>query len=217
MGTDIHMAAEVRKNNKWELVKQEVFPYPYEDGALTSCPYMARNYDLFAMLADVRNGYGFAGCPTGTIITPIADPKGYPEDMDPETMKMMSEEHSASYLTLQELLDYDWEGQFKRTTGVVSKNEYAQTLYHGKHPLVWCGGAGGQGIVMLSEEEMIRRIRDNIPDEPGKKYYTRCEFPPESYALKAGSFYSEVIPILKTLIPEGGTPSDVRIVFDFDS
>ena len=224
MGTDIHMAAEVRKNGKWELVTAKLFTGWGDEK--TNIPYEGRNYNLFSMLADVRNGYGFAGCITGERIIPISEPKGYPSDMCQELKHnlecddcnewYLSNDHSASFLTLKELLEYDW-SRIHRTIGVVSLEEYKETLYKGKHPREWCGGVGGANTVMISEEEAKAMIEGKIPTLPDKNYYLQCWFPGRTYADKAGSFYSETLPILKTLIPEGGTEEDVRIVFDFDS
>lgn len=50
-------------------------------------PYKYRNYDLFAMLADVRNGRGFAGDKTGEGFNPICQPKGIPKDASFEVMR----------------------------------------------------------------------------------------------------------------------------------
>ncbi len=249
MGTDIHMAAEVRKNGKWELVTDKVFKNPWyqpdvskqhdwSKDEFTSIPYDGRNYNLFAMLADVRNGYGFAGCITGERLNPISEPKGYPEDMcqelqddlnpavynqegyydDPAYYERphLSNEHTGSYLTLKELLDYDW-NQGHQTIGVLSQGAYARSIYKGKYPESWCGGVGGADIVMVSEQEMINIIEGKVPVSEDKQYYTRCVFPSRPYKDKAGSFYTETIPALQKLIPEGGTAEDVRIVFDFDS
>ena len=69
MGCDIHSLAQVRKNGKWVTVLQTVAGDH-------------RNYDTFAVLADVRNGYGFAGCDTGDGFEPISEPKGFPSDFE---------------------------------------------------------------------------------------------------------------------------------------
>jgi hypothetical protein len=48
MGTDIHCAVEKKQpDGTWKVVDA-----PFDD---------YRNYDSFAILADVRNGHGFAG------------------------------------------------------------------------------------------------------------------------------------------------------------
>lgn len=84
MGTDINMIAEVRRNGVWELSTAKVFKNPLYDPAsdekwsmkkYMSRPDNGRNYDLFAILAGVRNGEGFAGCRIGERFKPIADLK----------------------------------------------------------------------------------------------------------------------------------------------
>lgn len=46
--------------------------------------YHARNYDVFAILASVRNGVGFAGVITGSGFNPIDNPRGLPDDLSDE-------------------------------------------------------------------------------------------------------------------------------------
>lgn len=69
MGTDIHGVFQRRnETGTWEDV-----PHNYE---------MNRHYQLFAVLAGVRNGRGFAGVVTGEPVKPISEPRGYPFDPD---------------------------------------------------------------------------------------------------------------------------------------
>lgn len=234
MGTDIHMLAERRIKGKWEMVKDRVFPNPYYDDGTdeddnnntryTNVPYSNRNYDLFAILADVRNGAW------GDHFNPISAPKGYPLDLDPDAQKdldciadytddlpHLSVQHSASYLTLKELLDYDWLSQSHSSFGYVTEEDYKYCIKRGLLPPSWCGGVSGYGIERVSASEMEAILLDPSLRNPSVRYYVGCHFPAESYADAAGSFYTSTIPILKSLIPEGGTPEDVRIVFDFDS
>lgn len=230
MGTDIHMACEVRRNGKWELVKDKVFKNPwYRSNSkfswakekYTNVPYDCRNYNLFAILADVRNYYGEE-------FNPISMPKGYPEDMCDELKGdldwsnydvragILSDEHSASWLTLTELLDYDW-NQMHRNAGYVHENQYRDFIMKGEHPDSWSGGVGGYGVVHLSEDEMVDLIQGRYPREDDIQYYTYCYFKDLTYKDAAGGFYDDVIPVLQRLIPDGGTAEDVRLVFDFDS
>lgn len=127
MGCDIHMFAEKKVNGKWEKLGK-VFKNRYynpeqeskidEDGyeynaEFTDEPWEGRNYDLFAILADVRNGRGFAGTYTGEGFIPIAETKGIPLDASEEVKKEYEywgcDAHSASWFTLKELKDYDWQ------------------------------------------------------------------------------------------------------------
>lgn len=239
MGTDIHMACEVRRNGRWELVKDKVFKnhwydpdsnYEWAKEQYTYIPYDSRNYNLFAMLADVRNGHGFAGFKTGERFNPISEPKGYPKDMCDElksdldeysdaayySRATLSNEHSASWLTLKELLDYDW-NQTHRAYGCVSENTYRDFIMKGLHPECWSGDTSGRDIIHLSEETMVDLIQGIYPREEGKQYYTKCYFIAKTYKEASGGFYDDVIPVLQSLIPEDGTDEDVRLIFDFDS
>jgi hypothetical protein len=108
MGTDIHIAVEVRKEDGWHLSDLKVT--------------QDRNYRAFAVLADVRNGYSFGGFSTGEALQPISEPRGLPEDMSPELRTKLDlqnaddgggteffwlGDHSFSWVTMKELLEYD--------------------------------------------------------------------------------------------------------------
>lgn len=180
------------------------------------------------ILANVRNGIGFAGIKIGEVFNPISYPKGYPEDMCDELKGdidyyeyddhagILSNEHSASWLTLKELLDYDRE-QMHRNYGCVHEDTYRDFIMKGEHPEGWSGDISGPSIVHLSEDEMVDLIQGRYPREDNKQYYTKCYFKAKTYKDSSGGFYDDVIPVLQKLVPNGGTTEDVRLVFDFDS
>jgi len=85
--------------------------------------YSDRNYMVFAMLAGVRNGTGFAGTPTHSPIVPVSDLRGVPDDVTAETIAILSDEHSASWLMLDELLDYDWAQPIERDGSVTAATD----------------------------------------------------------------------------------------------
>jgi hypothetical protein len=140
MGTDIHMYVE-----SWDTEQMRWKPaiepfadlnfkgdeeYPsrkYRWPAL----YSERNYDLFAILAGVRNGIGFAGVDRGERFDPIHEPRDLPDDLSDEyrrasestengsdlTVEERSDPlnaglwfgyHDESWATLAEILEYDW-------------------------------------------------------------------------------------------------------------
>jgi hypothetical protein len=119
MGCDIHFYVQKQMNcvwvsaDRWEPNKyaddegEPKLAIPYEKRF-----YSGRNYDLFGILADVRNGRGFAGLDTGDGFVPIDDPRGLPVDVS-EPVKADSDRwdgdgHSHSWFTVAELLAYDW-------------------------------------------------------------------------------------------------------------
>jgi hypothetical protein len=92
MGCDIRSYVEIRNGDQWEPSPGEVFD--------------CRDYGLFGFLADVRN---YSHSPV------IAEPRGLPDDVSPE-MRTECDEwgdcHSTSWLTLAELLAYDYDQVF---------------------------------------------------------------------------------------------------------
>lgn len=73
MGTDIHGVFQRHNGAAWEDIASK-----YQQN---------RHYQLFAALAGVRNGVGFAGVPTGEAIKPIAEPRGLPADFGSKATK----------------------------------------------------------------------------------------------------------------------------------
>lgn len=222
MGTDINMIAEVRRNGIWELSTAKVFKNPWYDPAsdekwameeYMSEPDDSRNYDLFAILAGVRNGEGFARCRTGERFKPIAKLKGYPDDMS-ENDALLGDEYG-SWLTLRELHEYDWE-QLHRKYGYVDEVTYCDYIMKGEQPNTWCGDISGCNIVKLTESEMVDLINGEYPRDESKQYYTACYFAPITYRECASWFYDKTMEGLRQLVPYGGTEDDVRIVFEFD-
>lgn len=235
MGCDIHLYVEHRKNGRWvsadtwkpdEDEEGEPKPLTVPFGAHF---YDERNYDLFGMLADVRNGSGFAGIDTGDGFVPIAAPRGIPSDMSPELAveagRML--EHTPSWLTVAELLAYDWT-RVTTKRGVVSGPEYHDWAGHrkgkGLGPKEYSGSIFGHDIVHIDESDMKRRVEEIVANVGSHWWAARDEIKrldrmycavswPSPYYRQAGKFLSECLPRLWRL----GSPENVRIVFWFDS
>src|SRR6185295_15976002 len=168
--------------------------------------HIGRDYDLYAILANVRNGRGFGGMDTGDGFIPIADPRGLPPDVTPqvaaESDRWEGAGHSHSYFTVAEMLAYDWT-QSTSHRGWVTAAEYTEFKEKGK-PSSWSGGVSGSIIEHLSNGEMEERIKQRTADN----CYTRVEWR-ETYSASVGSFMTETLPAMKTL----GHPDLVRLVF----
>lgn len=237
MGCDIHIWAEVKRSYPNKLVAQEwkavgkVFKNEYftadepttmyEDGytfneKLIDKPYDGRNYDLFAILADVRNGEGFAGIDTGDGFNPIAEPRGVPDDASDFYLKQVkdweADGHSHSFFTLAELKAYDWD-QTTKHRGWVDVEQFKVFQSKGK-PGNWSGGVSGSLVEHISNAEMKRRIKEkNLISV--NHYYTLVEWE-ETYAESVGDFLTKTIPELEKLL-KLKMVHDVRIVFFFDN
>lgn len=139
MGCDIHLYVEYKKTidgvtNWYSGDYLIVNPYygtdEYESKYDIVSLYDDRNYDLFAILADVRNG-----CKNKY----ISLPKGLPNDITnvtaKEAFRWRYDGHSYSYLTLKELLEFEPE-PIKRK-GYLDKED-ADKLDAGIIPTCWC-------------------------------------------------------------------------------
>jgi hypothetical protein len=127
MGCDIHSFAEVknRDTGKWEHVTDHFtlddFDKDWYKKEKGDSPFNWRSYSMFAFLAGVRN---YDHC------TPISEPKGLPSDVSDEIkadyVRWDGDAHSESFLTLKELLDFDYDQKFwnRRVMKQVSDNHW---------------------------------------------------------------------------------------------
>ena len=180
MGCDIHPIFQRRANGKWVDV-----PTKYEGN---------RHYFLFAWLADVRNGYGFAGTPTHDPIQPIVAPRGLPQDFD--TRDQDIGDHSYSWLTADEILTAPLPSGVMKT-GIVTLARFRK--WDGKsQPQEWCDGIAGRGVVVANSDRLITPETTHV----------RIEWPAPTDEF--AYFINEV----RRLREEHG---EVRMVFGFDS
>ena len=190
MGADIHSFVEIRKEGKWELLEEKVFP-GYNEEKLSE-PFRWRSYSLFGFLADVRN---YSNC------KPISENKGLPYDSEylnsesddnfgyggqkgtatkKDDIRNDGNYHSFSWLSLKELLDFDYDSTFEDL-------RYTSQLVNDKG-IVY--GSNGAAVAKLGEGKNIS-YREHL----------------------SGSGFFEDLEVLKTL----GFPEDVRVVFYFDN
>lgn len=137
MGADIHSFAEVRTNGKWNKVGDHFtlsdFDKEYYKKDKSDSPFDWQSYSMFGFLADVRN---YDCC------EPISPPKGLPIDSEylneevedfwggKSTLLAEAKDndyHSYSYLTLKELLDFDYDKVFwnRRVTKQTGPNSWS--------------------------------------------------------------------------------------------
>lgn len=188
MGTDVHAVVQAKRDGKWEAVESK-----WEQD---------RHYLLFSWLANVRNGFGFAGVPTYDPIEPIAPRRGIPADFDKDAYEAGDEDapwlgdHSFSWLTADEILAAKRPGGVQRT-GVVTVEQFK--AWDGKsRPESHCGGVAGGGVVVANHPSKITPATTHV----------QIEWTDEGDGLDY--FVDEV----RRLKEQHG---EVRLVFGFDS
>jgi hypothetical protein len=240
MGADIHLWVERfdSKTKKWVVMRkwpceycdgegqidkwEDGKPVPGEkrpcygcDGKKTSSRFWSqRSYYTFSILADVRNGSGFAGVRTGDGFVPIADPRGVPSDSSEdylgEVTKWGFDGHSHSWLTLKEILDYNWD-QVTTLHGTVDSTTYLKWRVGGRtgFPEGYSGGVWGKNVKNVSNEEMDKLIDEG---KATSDHYTQVSWK-VTYHECARGFLSRLELIKKKRIK----PENIRLVFFFDN
>jgi len=214
MGTDIHITVQQRQADGWKTLDPKlhgVLSYGEKDWCED------RNYNLFAILANVRNGRGFAGVVTGGGFNVISEPRGYPEDLEPSFIEDADWGHSHTWLSLKEILDFAWD-QTTTSCGVVTPGEFVRWQTEGR-PQSWSGGISGQNIRTVPNEEMAEMIRTGeaspIPKGPmglGGSVFTNV-----SWEIKYEDSAQKFLGLCRENLLPLGDPDDIRFLIFFDS
>ncbi|MEZ5907892.1 MAG: hypothetical protein R3D31_03745 [Hyphomicrobiaceae bacterium] len=228
MGCDVHFYVERLMDGRWETADTWV---PRRSGGLeveTSRQfYSARDYDLFAILADVRNRHDF---------TPIAAPRGVPDDCCEEYRREVAlwenSGHSHSWLTLDEMLRFDWT-QLCLEHGWVTPWGWFRWLHDGAPDgsLSWIAEGSAsrhsnaefqQALDVLGRERRYPDLRAPSSDYErfvellgGSNPVTYIEWL-VPYHDKVSQFWSATVPRLLAL-SRSQTFDDVRVLFFFDN
>ena len=140
MGCDIHTLLEKKcyDGSCWNNV--DYWQYTYDEDSSYKLRlidfYDDRNYELFSVLADVRNYQD---------LEYICEPKGMPEDCSKETQDYIDswglDGHSHSYFTIKELYDYwlEMPTTIKRN-GILIGEILEKFDKTGEEPTEWCRG-----------------------------------------------------------------------------
>ncbi|MBF2613176.1 hypothetical protein [Listeria welshimeri] len=211
MGCDIHLMVEVK--DKETMIWEE---YDVADKLLN---FIGRNYKLFSILADVRNGVGFANVDIGDKFVPIDYPRGIPKDASQSYLAYVEDfaidGHSHSFFNLVELKEFDWYGQKNKHRGFMSQEVYTEYKRTGEI-VRYVGGVSGANIKKISNQVMEEIIKNKSMPDKEETYYTNVEWE-QSYYISAASFVDNVIPALEKISEDFRCSNEeVRIVFFFD-
>jgi len=212
MGTDIHAVFQARKDGVWVDVLSN-----YDE---------RRHYALFAWLANVRNGYGFAGVPTHKPIKPLLEESnGFPDDFEeidgyhptdvavlPAKMRTWYDDeklpdgrvkryladHTPCHLMAEQIVTGERPGKLQRV-GVVDRVCYDK--WDGVTPPdSWSGDISGPGIM--------------VQDQPNDGYALMANTTHVRIRFETDDGYQYFIDEVQRLKDEHG---EVRMVFGFDS
>ena len=214
MGCDIHLFAEFRKEEGCEWVATGEWEKERGEGSWPlNIPYKkriytGRNYELFSILAGVRNGSNLK-----SISDPVA--RGLPPDVSSKVLAQSDiwgvDGFAHSFLTLKEILDFDWT-RSADMSGFVKGTTYARWLSCSNRkssPTAYSRDISGGSINVV-------RAPNQSPKGYCKEELENTYFFAKwvtSYHLLCSHFWSECVPRLLSL----GSPNDVRIVFWFDN
>jgi len=208
MGTDIHFKLETYEDGMW---KDQPFQIVWEgrkpkfaDRPIAPSVFANRNYNLFAILADVRNGHGFAGIRTGEGWPSIAANRGVPKDYQGE----IPGDHSLTWMTLQELKEFGWDEVETYLYGVIPAADY-ETLTPGFPPKNYAGDVGGYDVKVYTPGEYAFAKRQQIL---APHSYVRVSWRMTARAATY-NWVGEVVPWLETVA--AGRP--LRLIIGFDS
>lgn len=202
MGADIWMYAEFKKDGVWHLAgdiekNPEYYPEENSEAQLYKLVevYDTRNYNLFGILADVRNLNGHTL--DNQKFDVIASPRGLLEDLSPEIQSWVKDWEdqyfSPSWLLLSEVLRFEWQRKVMRYEAMIDAR--VAHLFREDEPFPFSK--------WLQDVQMgyATYLKDGVTVR-----WT------DTYAASVGEDFFEVINSLK----QYGKPSRVRLVFWFN-
>lgn len=211
MGTDIHAIVRVTKKGK-EVRRVEV-PDMFLD----------RDYDFFTVLANVRNGTGFAMSERYTRkANYYTDERGFPKGFKPlgEAGSIYFEEghwagyHDFGYVTSSELIaQYDVATQVVEKVGLFSLDDYKKKL-SGDTDFGWCGDVRGKKVVKIEGQDIdINFILEleKIEKKTDKSIFIKHKWETQPFKDKI----DELIKFLE--VCKRGPDEETQFIFGFDS
>lgn len=241
MGTDIHYVfqkktEDVEGKEQWETLNldQDMHVKDADYSNITYGEYyISRYYLLFAVIAGVRNGFGFAGSYRHEPLVPIAEGRGLPEGITSDSFddvsygvygygyvtenKLKSErydlgDHSFNWLLGSEILDWFSTDRHIEQVGIIDRTEYDEWYDNGcGQPESYSSGVFG-GIVELYDES-------NSDDLSFKlvrmfKQYQNVTHVRVKWKESINESLSEFKDMIQKLVDQHG---EIRMVMGFDS
>lgn len=221
MGTDVHSIIEVKKEvflEKHPELRHLVHPSQIWVQIPENPWAENRSYLLFAVLANVRNGFGFGGFFRHEPLKPITDQRGIPDDFSAidYVNDHWEDHHSHTWLLGSEFSDW-FNGDLISLvhSGYISKEKFE--TWDGNTPDCYSGFVSGYGVVLGDDLNSLTRtnsinLKEDVPITPISSETTHVRvWWAETVQSSISYFYDDVV---KPLIDQYG---DFRLVMSFDS
>ena len=196
------------------------------DGA---CPhwYNNRNYRLFAVLAGVRA--------SDDDPEPISEPRGFPADVSELVAEHHSGDHSASWLTVEEILTWPgWDRKRARegfvplqvpdmdyvryTQGSTFEDRLASGAHaRGEQPQIWYRDRGDTEGRVVEPDEAIAIVSGNASRWAAGQPHNVKVYVHERWQGGTRDDCRDFLAFVDEFLRPLGEPEDVRIVFEFDN
>ena len=198
MGTDIHVLTERKHDGKWiNCDNWRLNPYFGEDQSELMYDlnpvYWKRNYDLFAVLANVRND--------GGTIPFICEPRGLPDDISRKSEEYISlligdDGHSHSFFTVKEL----WKHWKEVDPKIQEERVFLMTDEE-------VGLYEETGFFAIGANEQVKRMIDS-PESYTRKKVVETIYPMDSFMVSLLRHFVDVMCL--TPIDEKATVKEIR-------
>lgn len=226
MGTDIHYVFQAKAKDIARVTQSQTPVTDPEEWIDIDTKYEGnRHYLLFAVLADVRNGFGFAGSYRHEPLRPILEERrGLPDDFGNDYDFYRDQwmgDHSYNWLLGSEMLNWTRLDRSLVFGGVLSREEFNQ--WDGvSEPQRYSGGVWGSDITTIVDKASAARCLVSV-DEEQRDAGTGLVVAPVTDWTHIQVYWRASLQeqleyffdgIIKPLVEEYG---DIRMVFGFDS
>ena len=153
-----------------------------------------------------------------------ASVRGVPEDISDAARAALSNEHSATWVTLAEILAYDWDRSTKHRGWVdaMTFERWDRMKEWNSTPDSWCGGGNFKQVSIEEMRDLVHVATLSSDRELTEKRlraigHVMCRIEwEETYTQSATQMWTKILPKMLNLGQQYGN-DNVRLVMDFDS
>ena len=217
MGTDIHyrFEAKVKPEEGQLATPQDISPWKTIETEYEGW----RQYLLFAVLAGVRNGFGFGGTYRHEPLVPIAEGRGIPPDVIDNDDGWEFGDHSRTWVLGSEIIEWSKTDRMLIHCGVITREAFQS--WDGKEPDRYSGGMWGGDTRTIDDPISAKNVGcvlEEVPTETGLAVVEQETVPWTHirvwWVKPINESISSFLDIIRKLMEEHG---EIRMIMGFDS